>query len=128
MMKVVAPRRSPDPTRPSHLEGAPFWKNETSGLVEPRGFRSLGEAAERSTKHNQELIAAIPQWQEWRRSAGRIKHYAISNLDKLLVEFERNIAARGATVLWAQNAREANQYVLDIAREHNVKTVVKSKS
>ena len=31
-------------------------------------------------------------------------------------------------MLWAQNAAEANQYVLDIAREHNVKSVVKSKS
>jgi L-lactate dehydrogenase complex protein LldF len=44
------------------------------------------------------------------------------------VEFERNITARGATVLWAENAEEANRHVLQIAREHNVKTVVKGKS
>jgi L-lactate dehydrogenase complex protein LldF len=111
-----------------HLEGAPFWKKETAGLAEPHGSKSLGESAERSTKHNQELIAAIPQWQDWRTAANRVKSYAISNLDELLVEFERNISARGATVLWAENAEEANQYVLDIAREHDAKTVVKSKS
>ncbi len=110
------------------LEGAPFLKQETAGLYEPKGFKSLGEAAERSSKHNREIQAKIPQWQDWRRAANQIKDYAIANLDKLLVEFERNITARGATVLYAQNAEEANRYVLDIAREHQVKTVVKAKS
>ena len=111
-----------------HLDGAQFLKRETAGLAEPRGSRALGESAERSTKHNQELIGAIPRWQQWREAANRIKEYAVGNLDRLLVEFERNVSARGATVLWAQNAEEANRYVLEIAREHNVKTVVKSKS
>ena len=111
-----------------HLEGAAFLKKETAGLYEPHGSKSLGEAAQRSTKHNREVAAAIPQWQDWREAASRIKDYAISNLDKLLVEFERNIAARGATVLWAENAEEANQHVLNIARQHGAKTVVKGKS
>ncbi len=110
------------------LHGAEFLKNETKGLYEPHGAKSLGEAAERSTKHNQSLAAAIPHWQDWRAAANAIKQYAIANLDKLLVEFERNITARGATVLWAADAEEANRYVLEIANEHNVKTVVKSKS
>jgi L-lactate dehydrogenase complex protein LldF len=46
----------------------------------------------------------------------------------MLVEFERNMTARGATVLWAKDAAEANQHVLDIAKEHSVKSLVKSKS
>ena len=36
--------------------------------------------------------------------------------------------ARGIEVLFAQDAAEANRLVLEIAREHNVKSVVKSKS
>ena len=52
----------------------------------------------------------------------------MANLDKLLVQFEEKITARGATVLWAENAEEANKHVLEIAREHNVKSVVKGKS
>ena len=62
------------------------------------------------------------------QAAQQIKSYTIANLDKLLVEFERNIAARGATVLWASDAAEANGHVLRIAREHNVQSAVKSKS
>lgn len=111
-----------------HLEGAPFLKEQTAGLYEPAGSKSLGEVAERSTKHNQEIIAGIPHWQSWRQSAHQIKTYAIANLDKLLAEFEQNISARDATVLYAENAEQANLCVLDIARQHNVKTVVKSKS
>jgi len=108
--------------------GAPFLKQETAGLYEPRGSKALGESAERSTKHNKEVQSQIPHWQSWREAANRIKDYAIANLDKLLVEFERNITARGATVIYAENAEEANRVVLQIAREHGVKSVVKAKS
>ena len=111
-----------------HLTGAEFIKKQTKGLAEPACPKSLGETTERSAKHNRSVAEAIPYFQEWREAAHQIKTYAIANLDKLLVEFERNITARGATVLWAKDAAEANQHVLNIAREHNVKSVVKSKS
>jgi L-lactate dehydrogenase complex protein LldF len=110
------------------LEGAQFLTRETAGLSEPAGSKALGEAAERSSKHNRSVADAIPYWQDWREAANQIKSYAIAHLDTLLAEFERNIAARGATVLYAETAEQANQYVLDIARENHVQTVVKSKS
>ncbi len=110
------------------LQGAQFLRELTKGLAEPAGFASLAESAERSSKQNQEIIASIPYFQTWREQAHAIKQYAIANLDKLLVEFERNITARGATVLYAQNAQEANEHLLAIVREHGVRTVVKAKS
>lgn len=116
------------PTQPINLTGAEFLTKLTKGLAEPSCPKSLGETTERSAKHNRSVAEAIPYFQEWREAAHQIKDYAIANLDKLLVEFERNITARGATVLWAKDAAEANQHVLNIAREHNVKSVVKSKS
>ena len=81
-----------------------------------------------SSKNNRRVTDAIPYFQEWREAAHEIKQYAVANLDKLLVEFERQMTAKGATVLYAENAAEANRHVLDIARQHNVKSVVKSKS
>jgi len=111
-----------------HLQGAAFLKKQTAGLYEPAGPAATGLAAERSTKQNRQITDAIPSWQLWREAAAQIKAFAVANLDKLLVEFERNITARGATVLWAEDARQANRYVLDIAREHQVETVVKGKS
>ena len=116
------------PTQQTHLDGAEFLKRQTKGLAEPVAPKSLGETAERSAKHNRTVTDGVPYFQEWREAAHRIKEYAVANLDKMLVEFEKNITARGATVLWAKDAAEANQHVLNIAREHNVKSVVKSKS
>ena len=92
------------------LNGAEFLSNNTAGLCEPEGFESLSAAAERSSKHNRGVTSAIPQFQAWRDAANAVKRYAVANLDKLLVEFERNITARGATVLYARNAREAVPY------------------
>ena len=112
----------------THLDGAEFLSQETKGLYEPHGSKSLGESAERSTKHNRQIALQIPYFESWREQANAIKRFAAANLDKLLVEFERNMTAKGVTVLWAENAAEANRYVVDIAREHNVKSVVKSKS
>ena len=115
-------------TEEVHLTGAEFLADKTEGLYEPAAPKALGETTQRSSKHNRSITDAIAQFQDWREAARQIKAYAVANLDKLLVEFERNIAARGATVLWAKDATEANRHVLAIAREHNVRSVVKSKS
>ena len=112
----------------SHLNGAEFYTEKTRGLSEPTSATMLGATAERSSKHNKSVTDATPHFQDWREAAHQIKTYAIANLDKLLVEFERNITARGAVVLYAKDAAEANRYVLDIAQKHNVKSVVKAKS
>ncbi len=110
------------------LEGAEFLKKKTRELSEPAGSPMLALAAERAAKHNRSVNDAVPYFQEWREAAHRLKTYAIANLDKLLVEFERNVSARGITVLWAKDAVEANRYVLEIAERHKVSRVVKAKS
>ncbi len=115
-------------TQPIHLDGAEFLTEKTKGLAEPAAPGSLGINAERSSKSNRAVTDSVPYFQDWREAAHQVKRYAIANLDKLLVEFERNISARGAVVLWAKDAAEANGHVLRIAREHNVKSVVKAKS
>jgi L-lactate dehydrogenase complex protein LldF len=113
----------------SHLDGAAFLKDENQGLYEPSPrFKGLTTVCDYSSKNNAAVAAAIPYFQDWREAAHQIKKYSIANLDKLLVQFEGSIKARGAEVLFAQDAAEANRLVLDIAREHGVKSVVKSKS
>ncbi|MGD0516848.1 MAG: LUD domain-containing protein, partial [Thermoguttaceae bacterium] len=111
-----------------HLDGAEFLTPETKGLGEPGAPAALGVNTEKSNQKNRAVTDSVPYFQDWREAAHQIKSYTIANLDKLLIEFERNISARGATVLWARNAAEANRLILDIARENKVKSVVKSKS
>jgi len=111
-----------------NLSGAEFLKNKTRGLHVPAAPKALGETAERAAKTNRAATDAVPYFQQWREAAHHIKRYVIANLDRLLVEFEQNITDRGGTVLWAADAIEANRHLLDIAKQHQVRRVVKSKS
>ncbi len=63
-----------------------------------------------------------------RERASFIKTNTINNLDKYLVEWERNFKARGGKVIWAQDKDEALQAVGAIMKRHRAKRVVKSKS
>ena len=66
---------------------------------------------------------------EGTREAGRaIRQRALDDLDVWLEIFERNATARGATVLWAETPDEINAHVLDIARRHGARKMIKSKS
>lgn len=56
------------------------------------------------------------------------RDYSLEHLDELILTFDRNAAARGATVLFAASAAEASRLVVDIARHHGVRRVTKSKS
>ncbi len=53
---------------------------------------------------------------------------AIKNLDVWLATFEQEATRRGATVLFAQTADDASKLVVEIAKKHEVKKVIKSKS
>ena len=63
-----------------------------------------------------------------RERAKNTKWKAIENLDHYLEEFENKITARGAKVIWAENAADALEEIGKICREKNCKTLVKSKS
>src|SRR5215204_1621166 len=63
-----------------------------------------------------------------REKAKNIKWKAIENLDKMLENFEAKITKRGATVIWAEDAKQAMEAIGKICAEKNCKTLVKSKS
>jgi len=63
-----------------------------------------------------------------RRKAKNVKWKTIENLDKYLEIFEKNFTARGGKVIWAEDADEALQAVLQICESKNAKQVVKAKS
>lgn len=63
-----------------------------------------------------------------RQKCYEIKWEALNHLDRYLEEFERRVRARGGHVFWAERAEDARRYVVDLAAERGVRTVVKSKS
>jgi L-lactate dehydrogenase complex protein LldF len=57
-----------------------------------------------------------------------IRGEAIARLPELLEEFEKNALANGAKVFWARNANDANQYIVNLAKERGIQYVTKGKS
>jgi L-lactate dehydrogenase complex protein LldF len=78
-------------------------------------------------RRNQQA-AAIPEWEELRELASKIKEHTLTHLDLYLEEFERNATKRGAHIHWALDASEHKQIVYSILYDHGVKELIKSKS
>ncbi len=66
--------------------------------------------------------------EQMRQQAAAAKRRALNNLPELLERAEAAMQANGIQVLWAEDGPEACQHVLDIARRHGTRRVVKSKS
>ena len=62
------------------------------------------------------------------RAGAAIRAKSLENLPALLETFETNARASGAKVFWAQDADQANRYIIDTAKENGVSVVTKGKS
>jgi len=71
---------------------------------------------------------SIPEWENLREFANQIKTHTMANLDKYLLEFEKNASEKGITVHFAIDAKEHNEIVYKLLKEKEVKKLVKSKS
>jgi L-lactate dehydrogenase complex protein LldF len=67
-------------------------------------------------------------WAEAREAASEIKWEAINHLDRYLQELITKLEARGTRVYVAGTAEQARAYILEVAKENQVRTVIKSKS
>jgi L-lactate dehydrogenase complex protein LldF len=73
-------------------------------------------------------VAEVDDWQELREAGRLIKQDVVANLDRYLVQFEEAVIRAGGQVHWARNGEEAARVVLDVARRHDVREIVKVKS
>jgi L-lactate dehydrogenase complex protein LldF len=89
---------------------------------------AVQQATRRFVNSRAERVAELPQWEQLRQIASDIRLHTIENLDIYLTRLETAAQAAGCQVHWASTAEEARQIVLQIAKEHQVRTVVKSKS
>jgi len=67
-------------------------------------------------------------FEELRGRIAELKSYAASHLDELSELFAKNATARGAKVFRTDDPAKVREYILKVAQDNNVKTVVKSKS
>ena len=79
-------------------------------------------------KGRADRVAELDNFQEIRDAAAAIRDRALAHLDVWLETFERNATARGAVVHWAETHEDVNRIVNEIAAQHGVRKVIKSKS
>jgi len=79
-------------------------------------------------KNREEKRNRFQNWEAARQSAAETKWEAVNHLDQYLIEFTDKIGARGTKLFWASTAREAREYILNLAQEKNARTIIKSKT
>src|SRR5512134_1552304 len=95
----------------------------------PAGIPSaVQQATSRFVGGRAARVAELPQWEQLRQVASDIRLHTIEHMDVYLTRLEEKVTAAGGHVHWATTAEEARRIVLQIAKEHNVKAVVKAKS
>ncbi len=106
---------------------APFAERVRQALGDDNLRTALSRATGRLSERRSEAMAAIDGAQ-LRDDARTIRQSAIDRLPELLEQLEQNFLNNGCHVHWARDADEATRIVLDIARQNDVRRVVKSKS
>ena len=89
---------------------------------------AVQQATDRFIRGRAARVAELPQWEQLRQIGSDIRLHTIENMDVYLMQLEERVNSAGGHVHWAETAEDANRIVLQIAKEHNVKTAVKSKS
>ncbi len=74
------------------------------------------------------VIDEIADFEQTRNAAAAIRDRVLNNLDQWLLHFERQATLRGAIVHWAETGADVNRIVAEIAAQHGVHKIVKSKS
>jgi L-lactate dehydrogenase complex protein LldF len=89
---------------------------------------AVRKATERLTGNAINAISQLENSDTYRDLAREAKMDVLRNLDDYLINFEKQLIGNGMIVHWAENGVEACDIIRSIARKHNVRNIVKSKS
>jgi L-lactate dehydrogenase complex protein LldF len=70
----------------------------------------------------------LPDYQDLREQAHRVKRHTLENLDYYLEQLEANATAHGGHVVWCNNGEEVADFILGLAKQRGASLIVKSKS
>jgi L-lactate dehydrogenase complex protein LldF len=106
-----------------------FEERYRRALANPQLQRALGKATAKFTDARLEAASVFgADWELLRERARSIKAHTLDHLDYYLEQFATNVEGRGGQVFFASDAAEANRYITGVARERNIRLVVKGKS
>ncbi len=107
--------------------GNEFKESITKAVNNANLTGALGKFSEAYKVNRAKAYEGI-DFEELRGRIADLKGYAAAHLDQLSDEFTRNAEAAGATVFRTKDPAKVREYILKIAQDNGVKTVIKSKS
>jgi L-lactate dehydrogenase complex protein LldF len=110
------------------IQSMHFKQRAGEKLADQRLQENLKKLATKFVTGRASAITELDDFEGTRNAAVERRMRAIENLDVWLEAFEKEAARRGATVLFAESAEDASRLVVDIAKKHNVKKAIKTKS
>jgi L-lactate dehydrogenase complex protein LldF len=105
-----------------------FSKVAREGLQNAHSHAFLKLRANFVRMRRETALSTFPDAAAAQAYGATIRAEAIARLPELLEEFERNALANGAKVFWARDANEANEYIVNLAKEKGIEYVTKGKS
>ena len=107
--------------------GTEFRESVSKAVNNANLTGALGKFSEAYKVNRAKAYEGI-DFEELRGRIAEVKSDAASRLDQLSDLFEKNATARGAKVFRTSDPARVREYILKVAQENGVKTVVKSKS
>jgi L-lactate dehydrogenase complex protein LldF len=110
------------------IQSMHFKQRAGQKLADQRLQVNLKKLSTKFVSGRASAILELDDFEGTREAAKERRMRAIENLDVWLETFEKEATRRGATVLYAESAEDASRLVVEIAKKHDVKKAIKSKS
>jgi L-lactate dehydrogenase complex protein LldF len=105
-----------------------FKQAASRKLADPKVQKALRNAKGKLVVARSRSILELDKFEEIRETAARIRDFGLQHMDLLLEEWEKRATAAGTIVHWAETPQQVNELVIEIARRHEVRKIIKSKS
>ncbi len=105
-----------------------FHQRTEKSIHNPNLVNTVQKATDGLIRRAKGALSDFEHADTYRDLARNAKMEVLRNLDEYLEQFEQQLTKNGVHVHWAENGTEACDIVKAVARKHDVKKIVKSKS
>ncbi|EAU41719.1 Iron-sulfur cluster binding protein [Fulvimarina pelagi HTCC2506] len=105
-----------------------FRQNTITALADKDLQRALANVEKGFIGKRQKAVDKLPEFDALRDSSVAIKEHTLKHLDLYIEAYVAKVEASGGHVHFAEDAEQARQIFLDIARKRNAETVTKGKT
>jgi L-lactate dehydrogenase complex protein LldF len=110
------------------LSGTTLRDRTAAATSNERLRTSLARAVARFSDGRAGALESLDEPEQLRAAARRVRHDVLRRLPEVIERFVENATSAGANVHWALDGSSANRYIVELARRHDVRTIVKGKS